>query len=62
MEKIKKNQTAKQNRITVSLSEDTLDLLEKIAKKYAVTKSNAISILVAKYAEQEFFVNARKES
>ena len=62
MDQIKKNQTVKPNRITVSLSQDTLDLLEQIAKKYAVTKSSAISILITKYATQEFALNARKES
>lgn len=50
---IKKNQAATQ-RIMISLNEKTAEMLEKIAKKYNVTKSNVITILITKYASKEF--------
>lgn len=43
-----------QNRIMITLSDENLSRLEKVNKKFGVSKSAQIQSLIAKYLENEY--------
>lgn len=50
-EKIEQNKT---KRLQVTLPEKMIENLDDIAGKYNISKSNIISMLIKKYAKEEF--------
>jgi len=49
-----KNETNKTKRIQITLQEKMINDLDKIGEKYNMSKSNIITMLVKKYAKEEF--------
>lgn len=49
VEKVNENK-----RIQITLNLSTLDMLESYSKKYNISKSNLIEILLKKYTREEF--------
>ena len=50
-------QSMKQPRTTISLNQEIANKLDLICKKYCITKSNVISILIQKYASKEYDID-----
>ncbi|MBU5670198.1 hypothetical protein KQI68_10245 [Peptoniphilus sp. MSJ-1] len=46
--------TAKNKRLQITLSVNSIDLLELYSKKYSISKSKLIQILLGKYLREEF--------
>ena len=46
--------TTKQNRIMITLSDENLNRLEAVNRKFGVSKSAQIQSLIAKYLENEY--------
>lgn len=54
-----KVKTKKAPRTTISLSKRTVEKLEDISKKYSITKSSIINILIEKYADKEYPIEGK---